>query len=187
VAEPARKRATRADLEALPERVVGELIQGVLYTMPRPRPRHQLATTRLASDLDGPFGRAPQGVGGWWILVEPGVALPAVDVEELSPDVASWRRERLPELPDALIDVAPDWVCEVLSPSTRAHDQRVKRPLYAQAGVAWMWVVDVDARTVVVSRNEGGQWLEVGVFGDDELMAAPPFETRTIALRDLWG
>ena len=185
MAESARKRATRAELDALPANVVGELIKGVLYAQPRPRPRHQRAAGRLFSDLEGPFDRGERG--GWIILVEPGVALPAVDVEELSPDVASWRRERLPELPDGLIDVVPDWVCEVLSPSTRAHDQRVKRPLYAEAGVRWMWVVDIDARTVVVSQNEGGRWLEVGVFGDDGPMAAPPFETHTIALRDLWG
>ena len=121
------------------------------------------------------------------ILVEPGIALPAVDVDELSPDIAGWRRERLPELPDSLIDVVPDWVCEVLSPSTRAHDQRVKRPLYAQAGVAWMWVVDVDARTVVVSQNESGRWLEVAVYANTEPMAAQPFESHTIQLGDLWG
>jgi Uma2 family endonuclease len=187
VAEPARTRATRADLEALPENVVGELIRGVLYAMPRPRPRHQRAAGRLFSDLEGPFDRGRGDQGGWIILVEPGVALPSVDVEELCPDIAGWRRERLPELPDGLIDVVPDWVCEVLSPSTRGHDQRIKRPLYAQAGVEWMWVVDVDARTVVVSKNEGGRWLEIGVFGDDESMAAPPFEAHTIALRDLWG
>jgi Uma2 family endonuclease len=185
MAEPARKRATRADLEALPANVAGELIGGILYTMPRPRPRHQLATTRLAGDLDA-FGRSPAGPGGWWILVEPGIALPSVDVDELSPDVAGWRRERLPELSEGLVDVVPDWVCEVLSPPTRAHDQRVKRPLYAMAGVGWMWVVDVDAKTAVVSKNEGGRWLEVGVFADDEPMAAPPFETHTIALADLW-
>jgi Uma2 family endonuclease len=183
----AAERATRADLEALPSSVAGELIRGVLYAMPRPRPRDQRATGRLFSDLEGPFDRAGGERGGWVILVEPGIALPAVDVDELSPDIAGWRRERLPELPDSLIDVVPDWVCEVLSPSTRAHDQRVKRPLYAQAGVAWMWVVDVDARTVVVSQNESGRWLEVAVYANTEPMAAQPFESHTIQLGDLWG
>ena len=106
---------------------------------------------------------------------------------EVSPDIASWKVERLPELPEETIAVVPDWVCEVLSPPTRAHDQRVKRPLYAQAGVRWMWVVDVDARTVVASRNEGGKWLELGVFVDDDVMRAEPFESHPIELRDLWS
>jgi Uma2 family endonuclease len=109
-----------------------------------------------------------------------------VDVDELSPDIAGWRKERVPVLPEGRIDVVPDWVCEVLSPTTRSHDQRIKRPLYAQAGVKWMWVVDVDAKTLVVSRNEGGRWLELGVFGDEDVMHAEPFEELPMELRDLW-
>jgi hypothetical protein len=108
---PARERATRAELEALPPNVAGELIEGVLYALPRPGPRHQRAVGRLFSDLEGPFDRGAGARAGWILLVEPGVALPSVDVDELSPDVAGWRRERLPELPDGLIDVVPDWVC----------------------------------------------------------------------------
>lgn len=186
MAQPALKRATLADLDALPESMVGELIQGVLYAMARPRLRHQNAAGLLFDDVVGPFQRGRGGPGGWWIIVEPGIAIRALDIEEMSPDIAGWKRERLAELPEGRIDVVPDWVCEVLSPTTRAHDQRIKRPLYAQAGVKWMWVVDVDAKTVIVSRNQNGQWLEIGVFGDDESMCAEPFETHAIALRDLW-
>ena len=185
MADPARKRATLADLEALPDTVVGELIQGVLYTMARPRPRHQRASRRIFSDVEGLFDHK-EGPQGWWILTEPGIALRALDIDEIVPDITGWCRERLPELPENRIDVVPDWVCEVLSPSTRSHDQRIKRPLYAQAGVKWMWVVDVDAKTLVVSRNEGGKWLEIGVFGDDDVMQAEPFEVLAIELRELW-
>jgi len=187
MADPALKRATLADLEALPDTVVGELIQGVLYTMARPRPRHQNASGVVFGEVHGAFQRGRTGPGGWWILVEPGIALPEVDVDELSPDIAGWRKERVPVLPEGRIHVVPDWVCEVLSPSTRSHDQRIKRPLYAQAGVRWMWVVDVDAKTLVVSRNEGGKWLEIGVFGDEDVMQAEPFEVLPIELRELWS
>jgi len=187
MAEPAVRRATWADLEALPETVVGELIQGVLYSMPRPRARHQRASTLLAGELHEPFWKGRGGPGGWLFLSEPGLAFPAEDVEEIVPDLAGWRRERLPTLPDdGSISVVPDWVCEILSPSTRRHDQRVKRPLYAKAGVRWMWLVDVDARTVIVSRNEGGRWVELGVWADAEAMRAEPFESHEIALSDLW-
>lgn len=186
MAEPARKRATRADLDAVPGHLAAELIQGVLYTMARPRPRHQNAGSFLLDEVHSPFQRGRGGPGGWWILTEPGIAFPALDVEEVIPDLAGWRRERLPELPDEAITVVPDWVCEVLSPSTRSHDQRIKRPLYAQAGVRWMWRVDPEFRTATASRNEGGKWLELGVFVDDDVLRAEPFEVHALELRDLW-
>jgi Uma2 family endonuclease len=184
--EPPTRRATRADLDALPEHVAGELIRGVLYTLPRPRARHQFAGSALGAELFGPFQRGRGGPGGWWILDEPGIRLPALDVEEVVPDLAGWRRERLPELPEGPIDVVPDWVCEVLSPTTRQHDLRIKRPLYAEAGVGHMWLVDVDARTVVVSRNEGGRWVELGVWAESERLRAEPFEAFELPLADLW-
>jgi Uma2 family endonuclease len=186
MADPATRRATWADLEALPDDVVGELIRGVLYSMPRSRALHQNAGSVVGAELNGPFQRGRGGPGGWWILDEPGIALAELDVEEVVPDIAGWRRERLPQLPEGQITIAPDWVCEILSPSTRRHDQRVKRPLYASAGVLWMWLVDVDARTVVASRNEGGRWVEIGVWADDEAMRAEPFESHEISLSDLW-
>lgn len=186
MAEPAAKRATREDLDAVPGHLAAELIQGVLYTMTRPRPRHQRAGLVIGGAVQGPFDLGHGGPGGWWILSEPGIAFPALDVEEVSPDLAGWRKERLPELPDETINVVPDWVCEVLSPSTRSHDQRIKRPLYAQAGVRWMWRVDPEFRTATASRNEGGKWLELGVFVDDDVLRAEPFEVHAIELRDLW-
>lgn len=187
VIEPAARRATWEDLEALPETVLGELIQGVLYVMPRPRPAHQSAGSVLGAELNGPFQRARRGPGGWWIVDGPGIAIPALDVEEIVPDLAGWRRERLPSLPpEGSSRVVPDWVCEILSPSTRTHDQRIKRPLYAEAGVRWMWIVDLDARTVIASRNEGGRWLEIGVWADAESMRAEPFDVHEIALAELW-
>jgi Uma2 family endonuclease len=187
MAEPAVRRATWADLEALPANVTGELIRGVLYAMPRPRSWHQNAGSVLGAELNGPFQRGRGGPGGWWILDEPGIALPEFDVEEISPDVAGWKRERLPHPPrDGSITIAPDWVCEILSPTTRRHDLTVKRPLYAEAGIRWMWLVDVDARTVTASRNENRRWVELGVWGDDDAMRAEPFEAHEIPLADLW-
>ncbi len=187
MAEPASRRATRADLDALPETVVGELIEGVLHTFPRPRPKHARAASVLGGDLNGPYDRGRGGPGGWWILDEPGVTLAALDVEEIVPDVAGWLRERLPELPDGPIEIVPDWVCEILSPSTRAHDLKKKRPLYARAGVAWMWIVDVDARTLTASRLHDARWLEIGTWSDDDVARIEPFDAVELRLAELWA
>jgi Uma2 family endonuclease len=188
VSEPrSGKRAERADLAAVPRSMSAELIQGVLYTLPRPRPRHQRAGTATSSALFGPFDDGQGGPGGWWILSEPGIELADLDVVEISPDVAGWRRERMPELPDGPITLAPDWACEILSPTTRAHDQRIKRPLYAKAGVRWLWFVDVDARTLTASRLENGRWSELGVWADAEIARIEPFEAIEFRLGDLWA
>src|ERR1043166_1839750 len=106
----ARKEATLADLDALPEGVKGEIIDGVLYAQPRPRILHQHAIGAIATDLLGPFQRGRNGPGDWWIIVAPGITAPGSP--EFSPDVAGWRRARLPELPSKRVDVVPDWVCE---------------------------------------------------------------------------
>lgn len=137
--------------------------------------------------MNAPYQRGRGGPGGWWILIEPGVWLPALDVDEIVPDVAGWRRERMPTLPEGRIDTAPDWVCEVLSPSTRRHDLTTKRPLYAEAGVRWMWSVDVDLQTFTASRNHEGRWLEVGVWSDADLIRAEPFDAVELRGEELWG
>jgi Uma2 family endonuclease len=175
--------ATREDLEGLPKNVVGEIIDGVLYTQARPRAKHSRLEVSISGELSGPFDRGKNGPGGWWILTEPGVELP--DAPEVSPDVAGWRRERLPRLPDGPITVVPDWVCEILS-TNRAYDQRIKRPFYARVGVPWLWFVDVEAKTLSVSRLEGGRWLEVGVYGVEDRARIAPFEAIEISVGEWW-
>jgi Uma2 family endonuclease len=185
VATKVAQPATRADLEALPEDVVGEIIEGVLYTFPRPRAVHAHVEGYVVGDLQFRFERGRGGPGGWWILVEPGIELPGSP--EVVPDVAGWRKERMPELPeDRAINVVPDWVCEILSLTTRAHDLRVKRPFYARVGVRHLWFVDVEARTLVVSKLVQGHWLELGVYGEADAVRAEPFDAVEIALGEWW-
>jgi Uma2 family endonuclease len=175
-----------ADLERLPKSVKGEIIEGVLYTMTRPRGPHQYTTAGVTSDLRGPFDRGKGGPGGWWILPEPGIELP--NTPEISPDVGGWRRERLPELPmDASIDVVPDWVCEVLSPTTRRHNLPVKKPFYAKVGVSHHWVVDIDARTISAYRLAGGLWVELGTYGDEHEARIEPFEDVPLDVSAWWA
>ncbi len=184
--ERARKLPTMADLEALPRGVKGEIIEGVLHTMTRPRGRHQLVATLIAGDISDRFGRGRGGPGGWWILVEPGIELP--NTPEIAPDLAGWRRERMPEIPEERsIDVVPDWVCEILSPTNRRHDLLVKKPYYARVGVAFHWLVDREARTLTAYHLEGGHWLELGTWGDETAARIPPFDAAAFDVAALWA
>jgi Uma2 family endonuclease len=179
-----RRPATYADWEALPEHVVGEFIGGVLYTTSRPAFPHARSTSRLMVELGGPFDMGRGGPGGWHIVMEPALRL-GEDV--LVPDLAGWRRERLPKPPrKGAIDVAPDWVCEVLSPSTEAHDRAMKLPLYARAGVHHVWLVDPDVRTLEVFRLEGSRYLLLATHVGEERARAEPFEALELELGLLW-
>lgn len=177
--------AVPADLDRLPRTWRGEILRGTLYAFPRPRAPHQRASTRIAGDVDGPFDRGRGGPGGWWILEEPGIELPGV--AEFSPDVAGWRRERMPRLPrEGAIRVVPDWVCEVLSPRTRAYDLVIKRRFYAELGVPHLWYVEPLAKAIFASRLVSGQWLELGVWGNEDKAHIEPFEAVELDLSGWW-
>lgn len=165
--------------------MVGEIIDGVLYTHPRPRSIHSYVEGLLVDDLTSPFQRGRGGPGGWWILVEPGIELPGS--AEVVPDLAGWRKERLPVLPpDHPVTVVPDWVCEILSPTTRGFDQRIKRAFYARVGVSYLWFIDLDAHTLTVSKLIDGRWSELAVFGEADVVRAEPFDAIEITLAEWW-
>lgn len=176
--------ATYEDLCALPVHVVGEIVAGELHESPRPAPRHALATTELGGELNGQFGGRRGGPGGWLILIEPELHL---GEHILVPDIAGWRRERMPRLPDtAWFDVAPDWVCEIVSPSTAGFDRVVKLPRYAEHGVAHAWLVDPVEQTLEVFRLVDGHWAMVGGYLGKERVCAEPFEAFELDLALLW-
>ncbi|NWG24501.1 MAG: Uma2 family endonuclease [Pseudorhodoplanes sp.] len=179
-----KRSATYADLEALPSNLVGEIIDGVLHAHPRPTPRHGVAAGELQTELSVPFGRGRDGPGGWIFIVEPELHLgPHIVV----PDIGGWRRERLTPFPDtAFIETPPDWIAEVLSPSTQAIDRTDKLAVYATFGVGHCWYVDPIARTLEVLALTGGKWLLAATFKDDDAVSAPPFETHTFPLNVLW-
>lgn len=184
---PAERKATYADLEQLPAHVVGELLFGVLHAFPRPRLRHARASTRLGSRLGPPFDEGDSGPGGWLFLDEPELHL-GEDV--LVPDLAAWRRERLPELPDAAyLSLAPDWVCEVLSSSTRAIDLTDKRSIYHRERVSHLWFVDpaADAQTLEVQRWAQSGYVVVGAWRGEAVVRAEPFEAIELQLAALWA
>ncbi|WP_437565272.1 Uma2 family endonuclease [Sorangium sp. So ce542] len=193
--QPAEKprRATYADLEAAPPNKVAELIRGVLHVFPRPAPRHANASSVLGGELVGAFQRGRGGPGGWWILDEPELHFPDPespgDVEAVVPDIAGWRRERMPELPiTPYFSLAPDWICEVLSPSTEQHDRKEKMPLYAREGVLHAWLVDPIQRSLeVFSLGPGGGWVPIATHRDAARVRAAPFEAIELELAVLWA
>jgi Uma2 family endonuclease len=185
MAEAAKRRATYEDLDALPEHILGEILDGDLVTSPRPSSPHARAASNLGGELYGPFDRGRGGPGGWIILDEPELHLSG---DVLVPDLAAWRRERLPELPHvAAFELAPDWVCEVLSPSTAPFDRTRKLPIYARERVTHAWLVDPTLKTLEVLRLDGSSYRVVGAWHGDALVRCEPFEAYALHLEALWS
>jgi len=182
---PVEKRATYEDLFDLPEYLVGEIIAGRLITHPRPAPRHALVYSALGFALGGPFHRGQGGPGGWWILDEPEIH---VDSDILVPDIAGWRRECMPVLPQtAWFDLAPDWLCEIPSPSTARTDRAEKLPIYARWRVRHVWLIDPDLRTLEAYENMDGRWVLLATLKDDDVVSVPPFDATGFSLDALWA
>ena len=176
--------ATYQDVLDAPEHRVAEIVDGTLYTHPRPAMPHALASSYLGDELVSPFGKGRGGPGGWWIIDEPELHL-GEDI--LVPDLAGWRRERMAELPEtAYVTLAPDWVCEVLSASTRRLDLHGKRPIYAREAVPYLWLVDPVDRTLEAFELHDGQWLLIASAKDDDPISIRPFDAITFSLGDLW-
>jgi Uma2 family endonuclease len=186
--KPARRRATYEDLCKVPDHLVAEILDGDLYTSPRPAVPHALAASKIHGDLESSFGEpaggSRPGPGGFWILFEPELHL-GPDV--LVPDLAAWRRERLPELTDIpYFTLAPDWVCEGVSPSTAGIDRVRKLRICARESVAHLWLVDPVLRTLEVYRLEGGRWVVASTHAGDDAARAEPFDAVDLALARWW-
>ncbi len=182
----ARQRATYEDLLQVPERFIAEIIDGELTTAPRPSFPHARAVSIISRQLDS-FDRrtgGSDGPGGWWILFEPELHLGA---DILVPDIAGWRRERMPVLEDVpYSELAPDWVCEVVSPSTGRSDRVLKMPIYAREQVGHLWLVDPGLRTLEVYGLEAHRWVVLRTHGGNETIRAEPFAAIEIDLDRWW-
>ena len=181
---PLARPATYDDLLALPDHVVGEIVGGELHVSPRPGPRHAVTSSVLGGELGPPFHQGRGGPGGWWILDQPELHL---DDDVLMPDLAGWRRTRMPAIPDtAWFSVAPDWVCEVLSPGTAQLDRHRKLQVYARVGVGHCWLIDPLARTLEVLQLDSARWTILAVHSGHEEVRVPPFTETTLSLQRLW-
>jgi Uma2 family endonuclease len=185
MSEPARRLATYEDVLRTPPNRVAEIINGVLYAQARPAGPHSAVSSALGEELGPPFKRGRGGPGGWIILDEPELHL-AADI--LVPDLAGWLRERLPVVPnEPFFTLRPNWVCEVLSPSTEKIDRAEKLPTYAREGVEHAWLVNPLQRMLEASRLESGRWLSLGVYRDDARARIEPFEALELDLALLWA
>ena len=185
-ADRSTRRATYEDLCAVPAHFVAELVDGELVVSPRPASPHALAYAAMGGELFVAFGRrgGGSGPGGWWILLEPEIHF---GEHVLVPDLAGWRRERMPHMRDAaFFTLAPDWVCEVVSPGTRRLDRVRKMPLYAREGVRHLWLVEPLSRVLEVYRLESERWSQVAAFGGDEKVRAEPFDAVELDMTEWW-
>ncbi len=186
--ETATKNSTRAtyqDVLDAPSNMVAEVIDGTLYTNPRPAMPHATASSDLFGIISPAFRYGRGGPGGWWIIFEPELHL-GKDI--VVPDIAGWRRERMPERPTgAYCTLAPDWVCEALSPSTRKIDLGDKKIVYARAGVSYLWFVDPDERSLEALVLHKGEWMLIDKLFDYATVSLPPFDAISIDLGELWS
>jgi Uma2 family endonuclease len=182
---PFDRPATYEDLVRLPDHLVAEIVDGELHASPRPAFAHVRAGSSLGVVIGGPYDHGHGGPGGWWILDELELHL-GTDV--LVPDLAGWRKTRMPHRPEtAYVALAPDWVCEILSPSTAVVDRARKLAIYAREGVAHAWLVDPALQTLEVFRLEGGRWVLLGTHAGDEVVRAEPFVEIDLELGLLWS
>jgi Uma2 family endonuclease len=183
--------SVEAAYQAAPPEMVAEILNGELHLSPRPARPHANAETNLVTLLNGAFKLGKRGPGGWVIIMEPELHLGGRP-DKLSPDIVGWRRERLPQAiggedAPAHYDLAPDWVCEVLSPRTRRIDKVQKMRIYAREGVRNVWHVDPIDKTIDAFRLEGRHWILIDTFAGEEKVRAEPFESYELDLALVWA
>lgn len=187
--DPNAPDATYEDLKKVPDNLIAQIVEGTLITMPRPATGHARVATQLSGELHGPFDRGRGGPGGWTFLIEPEIHFPR---NILVPDIAGWRLERMPRPPPpetAFLTLAPDWVCEVLSPRTASIDRIQKRRVHAREKVAFMWHIEPLDRVLTAYALEGADYRELGVWGGDEdtVVRVAPFDAIELDLTTLWA
>ncbi|MBD2860156.1 Uma2 family endonuclease [Spongiibacter sp. KMU-158] len=175
------------DLEALPACLRGEIMGGQLITRPSPNGKHIVAASNMSAEYNIPYQKGRGGPGGWWILQEPEVHL-VLDEVVVVPDVVGWRKDRMPDIPGShKFNIVPDWVCEILSPSTASVDRVLKKPLYARYGVEFLWLADLADCTLETFELQGNYWQSTGLFSGNAMVSVQPFEDSAVCLTDLMG
>jgi Uma2 family endonuclease len=185
MAEPLKRPADWQSILEAPPGLKAEVLDGTLLMSPRPRAAHGRSQGRLFAALSDPFDVGRGGPGGWWLLIEPDVLFDPHNI--VSPDLCGWRRERLPELPESgPIALAPDWVCEVTSPSSARHDRLAKADLYLRGGVPFYWILDPALRTLEAFAAQAERWVRLGAWSDGDHPEIPPFDALPLDVGSLF-
>lgn len=184
MANLAKKYATYADLEAVPSNLVAEILGGELVVQSRPAPKHGATSNSLSDEITSPFQKGRGGPGGWIFIYEPELHL-GFDV--VVPDIAGWRKDRSSTLAEkAYIETAPDWICEILSPSTERYDRGIKRKIYAEAGVQYLWLVNPQEQVLEAFKLTGKDWLLIATVIAGQEVSIEPFNAISFSLSVLF-
>ncbi len=182
--QTSKPKATYQDVLDAPPHKVAEIVDGTLYTHPRPAAPHAIAGSVFGSIINRSFHQGRGGPGGWWIINEPELHLGG---DIVVPDVAGWRRKRMPVFPTgAHFTLVPDWVCEVLSPSTRRLDLGRKKAVYAREGAAHHWFIDPSDCSLEAFELRDMKWVLIERLWGNAEVSLPPFEAISFNLGDLW-
>lgn len=182
--EPAKKISTYDDLYRLPDNMIGEIIDGEIIASPRPSRRHGYTASTIGDEIGPAYRLGRGGPGGWIIIDEPEIAF---GENILVPDLAGWKKERFPvEEEHNWISVVPDWVCEIVSPSSAGIDRVTKMGIYARHRVPHYWIIDPIGKTLEVLENNNMQWSIIGSYAGDDKVQADPFPAIVIDLGSLW-
>lgn len=180
------RRATYEDVLNAPPNMIAQVVFGVLHTHGRSIP-HASVSSNLGGMLAGPFRQREGGPGGWALLDAPELHL-GDEPDIVVPDLAGWRRERMPHVPRAaFVELAPDWVCEVLSPSTQKLDRADKMQVYLREQVRHVWLVDPLEQIVEVYRLDGDAWIRAAIHHGAGRVRVEPFDAVELDLADLWA
>ncbi len=183
--QPVIEPATYEDLKKVPPHMVAEIINGTLITHPRPAPKHAMASSAMGYKVGPPFHYGDGGPGGWWILDEPELHL---GDHVLVPDLAGWRRENMPKLPEtAFFETPPDWICEVISPSTARYDRGEKRDIYAAHKILHLWLIEPDRRVLEAFELQNGKWTLIATRANNDEITIAPFAEVPFSLGALWA